>query len=638
MRRTSWILLAVLLLLGLAPLNVSAQAPWSSEGAEEITSIAVSADGSRVAMGSHGSKAAVFDQEGRVLFEVEAGNVVNAVDLLEDGTLLAASDDRHLYAYGPDGHLLWDRDFKHQVKSVSASSDGALVTAVVQRGKAVIQVDAATGEQTGSFPGDTILKTAEVSADGSWIAAAGADQFIFLLDKDGQPHSRFGAGGQVQSLAVTGEGDVAVGTDTRQVELFNKEGTRIQSLSTRDHVSAVAFSKDGKLLGVADLSGFFYLFDSNGSKLWESGGGQVGRALAFSPDGTILYAGQTDGSIRPLDVGSVIAEGKSQTRMRTAYWTAGALAIGLLLTGWLFYLKKQKRLVVFKSIWHSRWVYLGLLPSFALLFTFMYFPAFSGLFHSLYQWQPGGKTTFIGLANFERMIHDPYVSKGLGNLILLIVTGLVKALIPPLIVAELIYHLRSKKLQYGFRTAFTASMVIPGVAGLLIWQNFYDPNMGLFNHFLQLIGLGSWTHGWLGDPQTALWSLIFIGFPFVGILQLLVLYAGLLSIPLELMESARMDGAGLPRIIRSIHLPLLAGQFKFLIIMGLIGIIQDFNGILIVTGGGPMDSTYVPALQMYYAATKFNDLGYASALGVSMFAVILVITIINLKFIKQSDE
>lgn len=198
--------------------------------------------------------------------------------------------------------------------------------------------------------------------------------------------------------------------------------------------------------------------------------------------------------------------------------------------------------------------------------------------------------------------------------------------------------MRSKKLQYGFRTAFTASMVIPGVAGLLIWQNFYDPNMGLFNHFLQLIGLGSWTHGWLGDPQTALWSLIFIGFPFVGILQLLVLYAGLLSIPLELMESARMDGAGLPRIIRSIHLPLLAGQFKFLIIMGLIGIIQDFNGILIVTGGGPMDSTYVPALQMYYAATKFNDLGYASALGVSMFAVILVITIINLKFIKQSDE
>jgi len=638
MRRTAWVLLAIMLLAGLAPPNVSAQAQWSSEAAGDITSIAVSTDGSRVAMGSHGSIAVVFDREGGSLYEMSAGNVINTVDLLEDGSLLVASDDRHLYAYGSEGQLLWDSDLKRQVKSVSASSDGKMVAIVLQRAKEVIRVDAATGESVSSFPVDSILKTAQVSANGSWIAAVGADQFIYLLDQDGELRSRFGANGQVQSLAVTDEGKVAVGTNARQVELFDESGARVQSLSTRDHVSSVAFSKDGQLLGVADLSGTFYLFDASSSMLWESKGGQIGRAVAFSPDGTILYAGQADGSILPFDVGSVIADAKSQAQARTAYWAAGALAAGVLLAAALIYMKKRNKFGLFKDIWRSKWVYVGLLPSFGLLFTFMYFPAFSGLFHSLYEWQPGGTTTFIGLDNFERMLHDPYVSKGLGNLVILIITGLLKALVPPLIVAELIYHLRSKKLQYGFRTAFTASMVIPAVAGLLIWQNFYDPNMGLFNHFLQLIGLGSWTHGWLGDPDTALWALIFIGFPFVGILQLLVLYAGLLAIPNELTEAARMDGAGLPRIIRSIHLPLLAGQFKFLIIMGLIGIIQDFNGILIVTGGGPMDSTYVPALQMYYAATKFNDLGYASALGVSMFAVILVITIVSMRFIKSSEE
>ncbi|GBF76549.1 hypothetical protein PA598K_05027 [Paenibacillus sp. 598K] len=627
-----------MLLAGLAPSNVSAQAQWTGESAGDITSIAVSTDGSRVAMGSHGSIAVVFDREGGSLYEMSAGNVINAVDLLEDGSLLVASDDRHLYAYGSEGQLRWDSDLKRQVKSVSASSDGRLVAVVLQRAKEVIRVDAATGEAVGSFPVDSILKTAQVSANGSWIAAAGADQFIYLLDQDGELRSRFGAGGQVQSLAVTDEGRVAVGTNARQVELFDESGARVQSLSTRDHVSSVAFSKDGQLLGVADLSGTFYLFDASGSKLWESKGGQIGRAVAFSPDGTILYAGQADGSILPFDVGNVIADAKSQAQARTAYWIAGALAAGVILAAALIYMKKRNKLGLFKDIWRSKWVYVGLLPSFGLLFTFMYFPAFSGLFHSLYEWQPGGTTTFIGLDNFERMLHDPYVSKGLGNLVILIVTGLLKALVPPLIVAELIYHLRSKRLHYGFRTAFTASMIIPAVAGLLIWQNFYDPNMGLFNHFLQLIGFGSWAHGWLGDPNTALWALIFIGFPFVGILQLLVLYAGLLAIPNELTEAARMDGAGLPRIIRSIHLPLLAGQFKFLIIMGLIGIIQDFNGILIVTGGGPMDSTYVPALQMYYAATKFNDLGYASALGVSMFAVILVITIVSMRFIKSSEE
>ncbi|WP_020618980.1 PQQ-binding-like beta-propeller repeat protein [Paenibacillus daejeonensis] len=638
MRRTAWILLAILLLLGIAPSNASAQVQWSSEGAEDITSIAVSADGSRVAMGSHGSKAVVFDQEGQRLMETTAGNVITAVDLLEDGTLLVASDDRHLYAYGSEGQLLWDSDMKRQVKSVSASTDGSVIIVVMQRNKEVVRVDAATGETAGSYPVDSILKMAKVSANGLWIAAAGADQFVYLLDKDGKLLSRFGAGGQVQSLAVTNDGEVAIGTNARQAELFDKTGTRVQSLATRDNVSSIAFSMQEQILAVSDLSGYFYLFNTDGSKLWESKGSQIGRAVAFSPDGRILYAGQADGSIRPLDVGSVIADAKSQAKLRLIYWIAGALAVGVLVTAWLIYLKKRKRFGVFKAIWRSRWVYAGLLPSFALLFIFMYFPAFSGLFHSLYQWQPGGKTTFIGLDNFERMVRDPYVLKGLGNLMILIVTGLIKAIIPPLIVAELIYHLRSKTLQYGFRTAFTASMVIPGVAGLLIWQNFYDPNMGLFNHFLQLIGLGSWAHGWLGDPNTALWALIFIGFPFVGILQLLVLYAGLLAIPHELTEAARMDGAGLPRIIRSIHLPLLAGQFKFLIIMGLIGIIQDFNGILIVTGGGPMDSTYVPALQMYYAATKFNDLGYASALGVSMFAVILVITILSMRFIRSSED
>ncbi|MES7181298.1 sugar ABC transporter permease, partial [Cutibacterium acnes] len=120
--------------------------------------------------------------------------------------------------------------------------------------------------------------------------------------------------------------------------------------------------------------------------------------------------------------------------------------------------------------------------------------------------------------------------------------------------------------------------------------------------------------------------------------SLLIFYAGLIAIPQELIESAKIDGASTGSIIRKIHLPLLAGQIKLLIILAFIGTIQDFGGILIVTGGGPLDSTYVPALQMYFAATIFNDLGYASALGVSMFIVILAITIINMKFIKTSEE
>ncbi|THF77971.1 ABC transporter permease subunit [Cohnella fermenti] len=638
MRRTPRILLTLALLLGLVPNAVSANAEWAIEGAGDITSINSSEDGSRLAVGAHGSKAIVYDREGQPLYEKQTKNVVTDVKLLNDGTLLVASDDRHLYAYDSAGGTRWDVDMKRQVKSVSASEDGSVIAVVVQRSNDLLFVDGQTGETTGTAAIGTVMKTVRVSGNGEWIVAATADQFLHLVDKDGQVVRKFGAGGQIASIAVTDDGETAVGTNANEVELFDSEGKKAASFGTRDSVSAVAFSKDGKLLGAADLSGNFYIFDRSGKKLWEAKEGRAGRAVEFAPDGKTLYAGTDDGRILTLDVGSAVKDAESEARMKAILWSALAVVVLAAIALLLLYMKKRGKLGIFRDIWRAKWIYLGLAPSFLLIFVFLYFPAFSGLFHSLYKWQPGGTTTFIGLDNFKRMIHDPYVTKGFGNLLILIVTGLIKTIIPPLIVAELIYHLCGKKLQYGFRTAFTASMVIPAVAGLLIWQNFYDPNMGLFNNFLQLIGLGSWAHGWLGDPKTALWALIFIGFPFVGILQLLVFYAGLLAIPGELTESAKMDGANLSRIIRSIHLPMLSGQFKFLIILALIGIIQDFNGIMIVTGGGPMDSTYVPALQMYYAATKFSDLGYASALGVSMFAVILVITVINMKFIKSADD
>ncbi|MBB3125530.1 ABC-type sugar transport system permease subunit/WD40 repeat protein [Paenibacillus rhizosphaerae] len=637
MRKAPWIFLALILLLGLVPGAALAKDNWSIEGAGNITSLSVSEDGSRVAVGGHNAKAFLYDSEGNPIYQVEAGNVVTGVALLSNGTLLVSSDDRHLYAYDEKGGKLWDSDLKRQVKSLAASQDGSAIVLVTQRSKDLIVVDQNSGKQTGSVPIGSLLKEVSVSANGQWIVAATSDQFAYLLDKDGSVLYKFSADNQIQAVAVSENGLAAVGTASNKVELFDQKGSTYGSINTRDIVTDVAFSNDGERLGVSDLSGNYYIFDGHGKQLWESKITGEGRGVQFDREGKTLYSGTNDGRIFKYDVGSVIDKAASKARLNAILWSAaGVLAVVLILL-YLNYLKKRSRLGIFRQIWKSKYIYLGLAPTFILVFVFLYYPAVSGLFHSLYDWQPGGRTTFVGLANFERMIHDPYVIKGMGNLLILIITGLIKAIIPALITAELIFHLRSKRLQYGFRTAFTASMVIPGVALLLIWQNLYDPNVGLINNVLELIGLGSWGHGWLGDPNTALWAIIFIGFPFIGILQLLVFYAGLLSIPNELIESAKIDGANLWRIIRSIHLPLLSGQFKFLIILTLIGIIQDFNGIMIVTGGGPMDSTYVPALQMYYAATKFNDLGYASALGVSMFLVILAITVVNMKLIKTED-
>ncbi|WP_213650217.1 DUF5711 family protein [Paenibacillus sp. J23TS9] len=638
MRRTFRMFLMLTMILGLLPQAALAKDKWSIDGAGDITSISIAQDGSRLAIGSHGAKANVYSSDGEPIFGFDAKNVVTGVQLMKNGDLIVSSDDRHLYAFDAKGTKLWDKNMKLQIKGISASLDGLVTAVFTQRSENVVFIDPATGDPKNEAETGAIIKAIKVSPNGKWIAAASSDQYIHLMNEQGEVLRKFGASGQIMSIAVSDQGETAVGTESKRVEWFDQDGKRQHSISTRDSATHISYTADGKFLAASDLSGYFYLLDNKGKQLWETKINGQGRNVELDTEGKILYAGTGDGQVLKYDVGAIVSQAQKEGKVRMGLWAAASLVVIAAIWLGLRMMKKRNRLGVFHDIWKSKWVYLGLAPTFILLLTFLYFPAFSGLFHSLYKWQPGARTTFIGFDNFRRMFHDPYVVHGIGNLLILIITGLVKTIIPPLIVAELIYHLRSKRMQYGFRTAFTASMVIPGVAMLLVWQNLYDPNLGLFNNFLELIGLGSWAHGWLGDPKTALWALIFMGFPFVGILQLLVFYAGLLSIPVELVESAKIDGAGLPRIIRSIHLPLLAGQFKFLIILALIGIVQDFNGILIVTGGGPMDSTYVPALQMYYAATKFNDLGYASALGVSMFVVIMIITIINLKFIRTEND
>jgi ABC-type sugar transport system permease subunit len=236
------------------------------------------------------------------------------------------------------------------------------------------------------------------------------------------------------------------------------------------------------------------------------------------------------------------------------------------------------------------------------------------------------------------MTQDRYLTIGIANMVILILAGAVKTLTFPLFVAEIIFHLRSRATQYWARTAFVVPTVVPAVATILVWRFIYDPNLGLANQFLKSVGLSAWTHSWLGEPGYALGAIIGIGFPWVGAFPLLVLYAGLIAIPAELLEAATVDGASPLRRIWSLHLPLLLSQVKLLLILVFIGGIQDFTGIFILTEGGPLDSTYVPGLELYFNATRFDRLGYASAIGVVLFIVIMAVTIVQLRFVRSATE
>jgi ABC-type sugar transport system permease subunit len=137
---------------------------------------------------------------------------------------------------------------------------------------------------------------------------------------------------------------------------------------------------------------------------------------------------------------------------------------------------------------------------------------------------------------------------------------------------------------------------------------------------------------WLGEEKIALASIIFVGFPWVGVFPLLIYLSGLISIPQELFDAAIVDGVSAWGRFWHIDIRMLLGQVRLLVVLTFIGTMQEFFLILIMTGGGPYSSTYVPALELYYAAFRFSKFGYASAIALALFAIIMAATIFNMRF------
>jgi len=181
-------------------------------------------------------------------------------------------------------------------------------------------------------------------------------------------------------------------------------------------------------------------------------------------------------------------------------------------------------------------------------------------------------------------------------------------------------------------------MVVPGMVGILIWRFIYDPSMGMLNESLEAMGLGAWASSWLGEPSLALPAILFMGFPWIGAFGLLVYMAGLINIPQSVHEAYRLESQSVLRRVFAIDIPLVRGQTRLLVILAFIGSLQDFQGILIMTGGGPGLATTVPALRMYYEAFRFSNFGYGSAIGFALFAVILAITLLNMRVLKSGEE
>ncbi len=281
---------------------------------------------------------------------------------------------------------------------------------------------------------------------------------------------------------------------------------------------------------------------------------------------------------------------------------------------------------------------LMLAPTLVLLALFNYYPAVLGLSRAFTRWETGEDPQWIGLGNFVAMWHDEFLRLSLRNLLILLVANVLKTLTMPLLVAELLMSLRSPRWQYILRTAFILPMVVPGMVTMLLWNFIYDGSVGLLNQILETLRMGGLTRSWLGDSGTALWAIIGIGFPWAGGLALLIYLAGLNAISGDVWDSCQVDGVSGLKRVWYVDLPLLLPQVRLLVILTLIGTLQDFGSILILTGGGPGLATHVPALHMYFQAFRFGHMGYAAAIGLTLFVAIFTLSLLNLLWGRRLEK
>lgn len=281
--------------------------------------------------------------------------------------------------------------------------------------------------------------------------------------------------------------------------------------------------------------------------------------------------------------------------------------------------------------------YLMMLGTFALLIVFSYYPAASAVIHSFTIWDGFRPAQWAGLSNYQELFtSDMIMGSAFPNMGLLVLWQIFRAAIFPLLGAGLIYRLRNEKLAYSFRIVFVLPIVVPATVSVLVWRQFYDPNIGLLNEVLKLVGMAP--SAWLNSEKTALMSLMFIGFPWIDGVGMLIYLAGLLAIPLEINEAATMDGASSLKRFFAIELPLVIPQVRLIVILNVIGALQGFGWQLLVTRGGPNNATTVPAWEMYQSAMLGGRFGYASAIGMVLFAIIFVLTLINNASIRSSVE
>jgi multiple sugar transport system permease protein len=278
--------------------------------------------------------------------------------------------------------------------------------------------------------------------------------------------------------------------------------------------------------------------------------------------------------------------------------------------------------------------YLFLLPDVIGLTLFVALPIAAAGYLSLHDWNGLSDPVFVGFANFQELLADAAFMDALRITVTYVVLFVPSVMILSLALAMLV----NQKLRFTwfFRSAYFVPAMFSLVVASVVWTQMYQQRSGLLNSVLGAVGIAP--QPWLGAPSQALLAVVIVAlWQGVGY-SMIIFLAGLQDIPAEYYEAAAIDGAGGWQRFWWITLPLLRRTTLFVAITSLIAAFQVFDPIYVLTSGGPANSTTTSVYYVYENAFFFLRFGYASAMSVVLFLIILAFTGVQLKLFSTSAD
>lgn len=271
--------------------------------------------------------------------------------------------------------------------------------------------------------------------------------------------------------------------------------------------------------------------------------------------------------------------------------------------------------------------YLFILPTFIGYTAFVVGPLFAAIGFSFTEYDALSSPTYIGFDNYQRLLDDTRLHTVYRNTFVFAIFAVALNIGVGLLLAVLLNRAMPRIVRYLFRASFFFPVLVAHVYIAIIWQYLYQKDLGIINYYLGSLGIGPIP--WLSDQGWAMPSVIIMDVWKNTGFAMLVCLAGLQNIPADYYEAASLDGAGSWNRFRNITLPLLTPTLFFLTVIFAIGALQVFDSIIVLTEGGPGDATRSIVMYLREEAFESFEMGYASAVAMTLFLVIMALTLVQ---------